>query len=222
MTLRTLPLIAAFCAGALGVAPVIHADERQEPPLKHILEIDGRPHELVLGEPLQVPGSYANPKVRITAAASRVFSYGGVEFKYPEFFTWEADIEPGDKSWTLSGNDFKISFFAQDKKLALQDYVDALETKFKKPNVRVQGKSRLLGGTQYDGKLLVITLASVKVSIEVYALPTKQGSRLLMLQDSPPDDALESPEGATTLALLARTFKDKQASGPVPKPPSAK
>ena len=42
----------------------------------------------------------------------RVFPYGGVAFRYPRAFTFEASLDDADlRSWTLSGNDFKVMYF---------------------------------------------------------------------------------------------------------------
>jgi hypothetical protein len=188
-------------------------DEDREPPLKYTLNINGKTHEINLDTPLQLQGVYRNPRVILTASSIRVFRYGGVRFHYPAAFSWEAEIEgAGDKTWTLSGNDFKIMYFVQSAAITPGLYVGEILKRFGKEKTRVSDTERKFGDRKYKGKLLFINLGGINMIMEIYLLPAKRGSRLLVLQDSPPDGRVISVEGERTTAMLAATFKDTMTS----------
>ena len=95
----------------------------------------------------------------LRASTSRLFAYGGVTFRYPEAFSWEANIEgPRSKRWTLSGNDFKIMYFVLPDVLTLDGYAYALLKQFGARNTRVNETTRTLGGRRLPGRLLDVTL----------------------------------------------------------------
>jgi hypothetical protein len=188
-------------------------DEKREPPLKYTLNINGKIHEINLDTPLQLQGVYQNPRIVLTASSIREFQYGGVKFQYPAAFTWEAEIEgASSRIWTLSGNDFKIMYFVQGVALSAELYLEAFVKKFGKDKTRVSETERKFGDRSYKGKLLYINLAGVNMIMEIYMLPAKTGSRLFVLQDSPPDGRVLSVEGEKTIAMLAATFKDTMTS----------
>jgi hypothetical protein len=201
-------LAAALLFGISGVCSA--ADDSQQPPLKYTLVIDGQQHALVLEQPLQIQGSFKNPTIALEASSVRTFTYGGISFQYPAAFSWEAEIEAGnEKTWTLSGNDFTIMYFIQPQPNSADAYAQAMAKQFGKGTTRIGDTERTLGGRKYPGKLLFVKLAGTALTLEVYALPAKTGSRLLVLQDSPPDNQAVSNEGEKALAMLAKTFQDK-------------
>jgi len=186
------------------------ADDSQEPSLKYTLEINGKKHEVTLDKSIQLHGTYKNPEVVLKASPTRQFTFGHIEFLYPAWFTWEAKLNgPNDKNWSFSGNDFKIMYFVQPHTLSLESYVDAMVKQFGKEKTRISDMERMLGGRKYKGRLIFVKLAGVALNLEVYTLPAKTGSRLLVLQDSPPDNRAVSEEGEKVLDMLSRTFKDK-------------
>ncbi|MHB0959347.1 MAG: hypothetical protein ACYC0X_23245 [Pirellulaceae bacterium] len=189
------------------------ADESQEPPLNYTLDINDQPHEIVLDKPVTIAGAYNDPKVVLRASSTRQFSYGNVAFHYPASFSWEAEMEgQNEKTWTLSGNDFKIMYFILPQALSVDAYAQAMTKHFEKGITRVGDTERKLGSRQYKGKRLSVELAGTSLAIEVYALRANSGSRLLVLQDSPPDERATSEEGEKTLNLLSASFEETTAS----------
>ena len=197
----------------LGIGSMcVSADDRQEPPLKYTLEIDGQQHEIVLDKPIKVQGNYSDPKFVLSASPIRNFTHGDIAFQYPASFSWEAEIEASnEKTWTLSGNDFKIMYFIQPYELSVENYDQAMAKQFGKGTTRISDTERTLGGHKHKGKLLFVKLAGTELSLEVYALPAKSGSRLLVLQDSPPDNRAISEEGEMALGMLSKSFTDTPA-----------
>ena len=185
------------------------AYESHEPPLKYTLEINGQPHELILDMPVEIRGAYKDPKVVLTGSSIRQFTYGDVAFQYPASFSWEAEIEGhNERTWTLSGNDFKIMYFILPAAVSVDAYAEAMANQFGEERTRVSDTERTLGVQKYKGKLLFVKLAGVTLNLEVYALRATSGSRLLVFQDTPPDDRAISKEGERTLALLSTSFKE--------------
>ena len=202
---RTSILLLTVCVATVCFA----ADESREPSLSYTLTIDGRNHHITLDQPLLLEGNYKNPKLTLAASPLRRFPFGGVEFHYPATFSWEAEIVSAkDKQWVLSGNDFKIMYFVLADNVTLDSYVDAMVRQFGKEKTRISDTERVLGRQKYTGKLLLVKLAGTGINLEVFTLPSKEGSRLLVLQDSPPDNKSLSEEGDMTLRILTETFRD--------------
>ena len=184
-------------------------DETQEPPLKFTLVINGQQRELVLDKPVTLAGDYKDPKVVLRASANRLFTYGDITFQYPSSFTWEAELESeNERTWTLSGNDFKIMYFILPDTLSVEAYSQAIAKQLGEGSTRISDTERTLDGQRLKGKLLFVKLAGTALTIEVYSLSAKAGSRLLVLQDSPPDNRASSKEAEGALAILSNSFRD--------------
>lgn len=201
---RIIAAVLLLCHASMCFA----VDDSQELPLKYTLVLNGAAHEVQLNRPIQIQGTYNNPKVELKASSIRHFTYGEIAFQYPAAYTWEAEIEaPNEKTWTLSGNDFKIMYFITPDVLPVESYAKAMAKQFGKGTTRISDTERTLGAHKHKGKLLFVKLAGVSLNIEVYALPANVGSRLLVLQDSPPDNKAISDEAEKTLAMLSMSFK---------------
>ncbi|MDM7861258.1 hypothetical protein QTP81_11695 [Alteromonas sp. ASW11-36] len=184
-------------------------DESQEPPLEYILEIDGHSQALQLGETVSISGSYDNPKVKLNASATRAFSYGSVYFEYPASFVWKADIDGiNDRSWVLSGNDCKISYYILPDEITIEEFAKAVAAEFGEGATRITDIQRSLGENNYKGKLLFVKIADVNINLEMYSLQTGDISRLLVFQDSPSEHRAISQETENALKLIAESFVD--------------
>lgn len=185
--MKTIYILKRIVASILMFASSFtFAAESVEPALQYTLEINNQQHDLVLNQPITLNGNYNNPKIVLKAAMVKKFTYGNVMFDYPAYFSWEADIvNANKKSWTLSGNDFKIMFFVFPQRLSLDGYVGSLAKSFGEDNTRIENMQRTLGTEKLKGKKLFVIIAGTAVNLEVYPLPTKSGTRFLVLQDSP-------------------------------------
>ena len=206
-------LACLLCASRGGLGAV---DESKEPPQQFKLTIGDNSVPLVEGEPVRIDGTFTNPQVKLTPEPYRLFPYAGVAFEYPRSFTFEADFEnPRHRSWTLSGNDFKIMYFDVKAPLTPGNYADELiaglgeaQCKVMDPDAKVTLGKHTLSGTK-----LLMTVANQPVSFEIYALPAPagaKGARLLVFQDNV-DEAGggHTKEGVATLEVLKRTFAIK-------------
>lgn len=199
-------VITVVLAGFVGLSFAM--DESQEPQVQYTLEINGQEHGVLLNKPLEISGVYENPKVLLKAEPTRHFSYGGIAFQYPASFSWEAEIEAqNQKTWVLSGNDFKIMYFVLPQAISVDSYIQAIAKQFGAADTRISDAERTIGGNTNAGKLLFVKVAGAALKFEVYALPAELGSKLLVFQDSPPDDKVNSEESKTTLALFLSSFK---------------
>jgi hypothetical protein len=173
------------------------------------MEINGQQHDVVLDRPIQIQGTYRDPKVVLRASPIRHFTYGALAFQYPASFIWEAEIKaPDEKTWVLSGNDFKIMYLVLPGALSVDAYARATAKEFGKGSTRISDTERTLGADKHKGKLLLVKLAGTDLRLEVYALPARTGCRFLVLQDCPPDKKAISEEGEKALRLLSDSFKD--------------
>ena len=196
--------LALLCGLGCGNA----TDETREPPLKYTLEVDGKAHVVEAGEEVQLKGTFTDPKVKLTPAETRLFTYGGVEFQYPAYFAWEADAEEDDyKNWTLSGNDFKILLFDAAGATSADEYAAGIVKRFGEANCRLTDVTLVLGGTKHDGKRIATRLAGSSFVQTVVRLPAKGRTKMLVLQDSPPDEKQSTKETDLALKLLRTTFK---------------
>ena len=192
----------------IGISSMCYAsDDSQEPPLKYTLEINGQQHEVARDKPLQIKGTYNDPKVMLRASTVRYFTYGDIAFQYPASFTWKAKITSNDdKVWLMTGVDFKIMYFILPE-VSADAFALLMAKKFRVASPRISDTERTLGGHKYKGKLLQVKLADIAIREEVYALPAKAGStRLLLLTGA------NTEEGEKALVIFSKSFKDTMKS----------
>jgi hypothetical protein len=147
--------------------------------------------------------------VKLVAEPYREFNYGGVSFQYPRAFAFEADVKDGDyKNWTLSGNDLKIMYFIMNEDLTSEAYADEMIKQFGARNSKKSPiTSDLLGGKK-EGTRVEVTLAGIKLSMDILCLPFQGGTRVLVIQDSA-KGAPQSQEAKEALPVLKRTWAVK-------------
>ena len=187
------------------------SDDTLEPPAQFTLQVNGQNHPITEGQEIKIPGDFSNLTVSLHPNAIRHFPYGGVDFDYPTYFTWEAEKDGADRTWTLSGNDFKVIFFVMAQSLTLDDYLASLEEQFGRENTQQFPQKRQMAGTTLEGRLLKASITGIPLFMEVYSLPTSKGTRLLVFQDFPDDGAKHSPEGEKTLKLISDSFTDRKS-----------
>ena len=214
MTIRQRPTVLfGISLGLLLALPLINsaavraADESREPPLKYRCEVGGRVFTLAEGEPLKLAGVGADPTITIRPEPFREFPYGGVKFRYPSNFTFEADTADAEtKHWTLSGNDFKIMYFVIQDDVSDAQYVGAMVGQFGEEKCTQSKTSITLNKQHYAGTRLKVTIAGNSMSMDVFRIGSGNQTRLLVLQDNPDDDGKPSAEGRATLAALEKSF----------------
>ena len=185
------------------------ADESLEPPVTYTLTLGGQKVDLLEGRPVTISGSFSNPVAVLEASTSRIFPHAGISFAFPRSFTFEADLEDADsKSWTLSGNDFKIMVFSLANLSSAKSYVEGVAEVLAGDEI-VREKAALKLPNPNLGRAAVrFEMVGNPMRFEAYELPSLgKRKRLLVLQDSPPEGKTSSAEALMARAMLESTFR---------------
>ena len=203
-------LLAAILALPIATALPAAAGDKDEPPLKITLTINGVPHEIKPGAELVVDGEFKDPKMVLTMAKERHFDKGGVSFLYPASYTFEAEVEnPNIKTWTLSGNDVKFIIFRLKDKANPRVFAADIAENFG-PQRNVSKHSRKLGKRVYKGSKIQITSGGYHLVQEVLDIPVKQGSILIILQRPDEREQYDEAEVNGAIKLMTESFVAKK------------
>lgn len=205
MSRQILPLmlLVAF------VQPVIAQTDPEsiEPPLGYSLQVGDKVIRLKEGEPAQLAGTFANPKITLTSDDYRVFPYAGISFRYPSYFAFEADSKSKTlHTWVLSGNDCKIMIHQYKLKVDTSDLVEALVDRYGKENTVQSDVSLTLAGQTLNGKRIKAKIFGSTFVQDLIPIPSTKGVTILLLQDSPNDDGTASDERRLLEKRLVESF----------------
>lgn len=185
-------------------------DESAEPALKYTVKLGEKTVTISEGETVKLDGTFTEPELTITPELYRVFAYQGITFKYPRSFGFEAGLQdPNAKHWILSGNDFKLSYFALNEPLSAAALADEMIGKFGRKNAKVvnANASILLGQQKLTGTSLRVSVATHSMVLDIYQIPSQRDqARLLVFQDNLDDAGKHSQEGTSALALIESSF----------------
>ena len=140
----------AFICWSLLVAAV--ASEKDEPLLGYTLQVNGKNILLEPGKEVKIEGTFENPMVKLVPKQERFFSAAGVSFKYPAYFTFEADFSAeGIKIWTISGKDFMLMLHQlADGKLTATAMAEAMKSQYGK-SAKTSPTERTINGQKLKG-----------------------------------------------------------------------
>jgi hypothetical protein len=188
-------------------AIAVPASDKEEPALGYTLRLDGEVVRLVPGKAVRIKGHFADPKATLVPDTERLFTYGQVTFKYPANFAFEADFDTeGIKMWTLDGNNFVIMVQQYETvEMTPKAFAEQLKELYG-PKTKIESRSYTFNSHQYSGTRVHFTVAKQTLIQDILALPTKKGTRLLILQDNPPEEGL-SAESKSVLKLLNESLK---------------
>lgn len=185
-------------------------DQAIEPADKYKLIINEKEFPIELNKYLKLPDS----KIILMIEPNKTFNYGGVHFKYPRYFTFEANVKKEYyKSWTLAGNDAKIMI--QNYKI-ITDHKAMAKTLIKtwgKENCKqiqceMKIPDRILHGTK-----IIVTIKTTKISQEIYSFNSSDGSdgsdgsKLMIIQDTISDTGANSAEYISIKKQFEKLFK---------------
>ncbi|XDD48184.1 hypothetical protein AB3N60_05375 [Leptospira sp. WS39.C2] len=189
------------------VSPVFAIDESLEPNVQYTINVNGKDYDLTADVPKKISGNFQNLNLLLKAGKWKEFSYAGIQFLYFANFTWEADIQSEyDKTWVLSGNDFKIMIFVLSEPMSLDDYATAFAERMGKENTQIFNIEDRFGNLPLVGKKLLVKIAGVDLVYEIYSIPTKEGSRILTFQDSPETVDGQSKEKIQMMEQFRKQF----------------
>lgn len=200
-----LVIIVALCI----IPALTFAGEDKEPSIGYTIHIGNKTVRLYPGQEKTISGKFDNPKIRIEGDKERLFEYANMKFKYPAYFTFEADVKSeAYKNWTLSGNDVKIMIFVVQTPFTPEDYVYRIQSKFGK-NTRSSSVTHNLGGKLYKGKRVELSIGGSSFMQDALMISTKKKHTMMVIQDTALADKLSDKETNTVLKLLKTTFRTK-------------
>jgi hypothetical protein len=209
MSRHAYPLI-LFLATVQSV--IAQADpDSIEPPLGYSLQIGDKTVRLTVDEPVQVNGTFTNPKVKLIPDEFREFNYAGISFQYPSYFAFEADVEEKAlRNWSLNGKNCVIMVQHYNAKIALDDLVDALVERYGEKNTQVTDVTMKLAGQKVAGKKIRARVASTIIIQEMFPIASPNGATVLLLQDSPKEDGAASEERQLIEKRIVESFAIKK------------
>lgn len=177
----------------------------------YTLKIGNKTISIQDGQTVRVEGLYHNPEITLIVEPYNLFSCDDVRFNYPREFIYEADLEQAHvKSWTLSGNDCKLMYFAFDVPIQISDFLDGMLERYGRQNCTVTDAAPLtLGQVISTGTAIHTTLTGVKLAIDVYQVPPSASGtsmKLLVIQDCIDSLGGRSTEGTRAIQLLEQSF----------------
>ena len=191
--------------------------DTEEPEQTFQLIVGEKRINVTAGRDVILKGDFHNPNIRLVPSNVRLFNYGGVSFKYPSNFSFEADLSTeGAKLWSLDGNDFIIMIQKYAEEITVKDIIPDLKAMYGK-DMKSTTVTHKLGGKRYSGIRITAEVATIKLIQDFIKLPCKDGSIIMMLQDFPIEEKVSDVESKRVLELLNTSFKlDKQDVAPTP------
>ncbi|MCW1913093.1 hypothetical protein OJ996_05890 [Luteolibacter sp. GHJ8] len=186
---------------------LVYGAEDREPALGYTLRIDGKEIRLEPGKEIQVDGEFKDPKVSLVPDKFRKFSAAGVSFNYPSHFGFAMDAEEeGVTIWTLDGTNVVIMLQAYDAVMNPKEFGEILKSNYG-PATEVEAISHTFGGKKYSGVRVRAILAGASLTQDLIALPSPEGSRILLLQGLDEKDEASKKDAKTVLKFLDETLK---------------
>jgi hypothetical protein len=209
-------LLAAAVVGTMdqgrGQEAGSSTDESVEPPMLFTLEVGGSRHAIALEKPLTLRTEKGETVVVLRAEDHRVFPYGGVRFRYPAHFAFEADLEdPAASIWTLDGSNvvLMVQRFPgrADHDACRRDIVRATASQLGIRRPQTKETKKKLGGREIPGTQLEVAIGGTRLTMDFYSFSLGGVSVVLMLQDALGDDGGHTAEWKRTMDMLSRSLE---------------
>lgn len=153
----------------------------KEPKLEYSFLINEQKHDIEIGKEYEIKGTFNNPIISLVAKSYRHFAYGGVEFNYPAYFTWNIKEEKNlFKQWILSGRGIQIHYLLMHGELPFDGYLDALVAQYGKENCDIDKIEYDINGKSYKGKKLKVRLAGVLLVQDILKIPANNATKFLI------------------------------------------
>lgn len=176
-----------------------------EPPQTFQLTVDGETYDITEDQEIEIESS-GKAKIRLTASPTRNFTYGGFNFLYPTHFSFECEHTADSRQWVLDGNDVVIMIFAfTDVELSTREFAESLKASY--DDAELDSCSAKFGGKRRSGTELRATVEGEELTQQVFDFPTKDGTRLFIIQDILIDKNKHTPEHQHILKLLDKSFR---------------
>ena len=207
----------SFCLACLFAVTTTSGQQKadkaleQEPPLNFTIEIGGKKIKGQVGKPIKLPGTHKDASIKVTTDEFRTFNKAGIEFPYPEKFSWTADVSvPTNRAWTMTGAECALSIFLVSGDYTAGDYAKELVEEFAADEFDEEDVVIKLGQKEYDAIRLIFEVDDVEFIYDVILLPKLGGdSRLMLLEELAPDRYPDSEEVKKAMSYLNKGFRLK-------------
>ena len=202
-------LICLGLSGNLWAAQEIAAiNEAVEPPAIYSLELNEQKRQVRDGESLEFKGEFKDPKVKVMVEPYKEFQYGGIYLKYPQNFSFEADLSDENvKMWNLSGTNGILMIQKYSLEMDHKTMASLLVPRYGEENASVEPCQIVIDGKEVPGSRVVASFGGNSISQEVYSFKLDQGSLLLILQDNIDPKGKQTVEGLALKDSIGKTFK---------------
>jgi len=181
--------------------------DTKEPPQQFELTVDGKAQVIELDKEFEID-LQGSTKFKLKASPTRNFKFAGLRFPYPSFFAFEAEHDVDSKLWTLDGNDCVLMVFAfpGDASIGHRDIAKQIGSQYGRKTT--YSKTKLSGtGFVLKGTEIYARVAGAELKQQVFQVPTDDGTRLLLIQDSLEDDGTHTTEFQSTRDGLKTNLK---------------
>ncbi len=199
-----------FALVFLACAQAGPARESDEPPQLFILEVGAKEVPVQLGRAFTVDLAGKKVAMKLRALPHRVFEAGGVRFSYPRHFTFEYEKTKGVTLWNFEGPD-TVLMLQRHAKQHPQELLGTTEQglvqQFGPQRTRTSDLELVLPKLRLKGRRLTIRFAEQVLRQDLFAFRTKEGTCVLIVQDSLNDAGGASDGTKKAVALLQKTFE---------------
>lgn len=199
--------IVAYALYPIQAAPTKGDPEAAEPALGFTLQIGDKTVRVREGEATKIDGRFNNPEVRLVADEFRIFSYAGINFRYPRGYAYEADFTDKDvRMWTLTGNACTVMVYSYAQVVTPEEFASNLADTLDADTTKVSNGTMKVGSRDLKGKRIQTVIAGNPIVYDAVAVPSAKGSVLLVLQDSVGKDGMPSRDRRIMAELIDKTF----------------
>jgi len=218
MKLTYLSILSTLFFSSLPLAA--EPEGAKEPPLNFVLKIGEREYKMEEGKAVELDAVKDKSKAKIVVGKSRTFPYAGIEFEYPSYFSYEAEVtDPDAKNWSLDGIDLLVMFFDAETDIGVNVFANLVATGMAKelgiPENNIELKEHdlavTLAGEKIAAKKLTTSLGNLHVAFNVIPLKAKKGRiKLLLITDMQDAENTDTKELKEFMKLLQTSFKYKK------------
>jgi len=147
-------------------------------------------------------------KIRLAPLANKNFNSAGVQFSYASqmAFEFEFDEESELNLWTLDGSNVVVMLFAYNSTtLSHKELAQGMSSSYEQ--AETYPDELKIAGSKLKGTKITVRLVGNLLVQRVFSVPSKTGSRILIVQDTLNDDGAHSEEYKQTIKTLDASFK---------------
>ena len=198
----------AGIALAFAAPTLFQSDSTAAPPARFVLSIDGAPHPMVAGEPLELLIGDQKHVLSLEEKDTRILQAAGLRFEYPRMMSFEYQKDTGSRIWTLHGNDSVVMVFKFPFATSPEDFIaEQISAYSSLGEVGSSDAEITLEGKTIKGKRLTVKAQKFTLFVELFPIDAADASqRWLALQDSCHDGGTINSEFLKVKSMLSATL----------------